>query len=281
MEDPFHDTPEAHPQSPVLIFAHGPPKPIHTLHTTVVPNAGLLEEDIASIPSDDDLDDTPSKRDRIKIIAHQIKAVPKRMLMRADIVTQVDPQLDADAKEIPGITDNPAFNIAMLEDKPEHGVAATLALKPVHALEAAGKFIAHPINSAKRSAAGKVTVAEHPYLPEGMDKELLQAHHDSEHVTADTRSSLLTSEEEADLEESKEKIHELQTRRETLRTAWVTGKHVRRVKAVILPLVPVKPRSEDFNEYDQNGNFVRWNWEMYTGQVGCSMQGIVVPANPM
>jgi hypothetical protein len=240
----------------------------------------MVEDDVVSLAPTTDTSGHHSKREKIKIIAHQIKEVPHRMLMRADIITKAHPEMDADGKEIPGITDSPAFNTGML-DAPEHGTAATMALKPVHAIQNVGHFIAHPRSHATKKAAGQLTVEETPYLGEGMDEELLEAHNKLEAATTNADKSIpapgplddqqldqhVDVDEDSEVEEARYKIHELQTRREELKTAWITGKHVRRAKAVRLPMVDRKPNMDEYNEYDIHGNLVRWKWEMYAGKV--------------
>jgi hypothetical protein len=272
-ESPRHVDGMPRPQSMYYDSAHGSPLPVET--STEMPV--VIEDDVSSIAATES--GHHSKREKIKILAHQIKEVPHRMLMRADIITKAHPEMDAEAREIPGITDSPAFNTAMIDAPPEHGTAATFALKPVHAVQNVGHFIAHPRTHGTKKVAGQITVEENPYLDEGMDEELLEAHDKLEAAT-DARSNPapidvdndeinhhLDVDEDTEVEEARDKINELQTRREELRTAWITGKHVRRVKAVRLPMIAKTPKIEDYNEYDERGNFVRWNWEMYAGQV--------------
>lgn len=229
---------------------------------------------------DESLDDheTPTKRSRIRALGHKIKSVPHRVLMRADIVGQAQPEMDAESKDIPGVTDNPAFNVGLLQPQPQHGTVVSIGAKATEIFGDAKQFIQHPIHKAKREAADQVTAAENPYLSQDADKELIEAYDELDQAKeldqARGKAEGLHSdpiEPESDdgweVLEKKQKIHDLQTDRETRKSAWATAKHVRRVKAVRLPLVAVKPKEEDFNEFDSLGNFVRWKWEMYIGRV--------------
>lgn len=224
---------------------------------------------------DDDVE-TPTKRQRIRALGQKIKSVPHRVLMRADIVGQAQPQMDADNKDIPGVTDNPNFNVGLLADQPQHGTIVSIASKATEVFGDAKQFIAHPVHKAKRTAASSVTVSEAPYLSQDADNELIKAHDELDEARdraagAHTNSTEPESDGGWEVLEKKHKIHELEARRETLKSAWATAKHVRRVKAVRLPFVGIKPKEEDFNEFDDQGNFVRWKWEMYIGRASADV----------
>jgi len=274
MEQALHAEPVPRPQSVYYDSAHGSPQAVKPGVNMPV----VVEDDTVSIATTGGSPGHRSKREKIKMVAHQVKEVPHRMLMRADIMVKAHPEMDADGREIPGVTDNAAFNTNML-NAPEHGTVKEMALKPVHVMQDVGQFIKHPRNHGKRKAASLITADDSPYLGQGMDEELLEAHDKLEEATNARSNSApvevdndeinkhLDVDEDSEIEEARDKIHEIQTKRETLKTAWITGKHVRRVKAAKLPMVAHQPKVEDYNEYDANGNYVRFNWQMYTGHL--------------
>jgi len=233
----------------------------------------LTAHDRLSTISDNDSITTLSKRQRVKSIVHKIASAPKHVLIKADIIHPHEEPVASDTKMIPGITDNAAFNTGMLdepEEPPAHGPVGTAIRNPVDTMKEAGRIIAHPRNHAKRAAAAQVTASENPFLSEGMDEQLVEAHQALEDLEAGKQRevhAIDTSDDDLDIVNAKHNIEFLNTERETRKSAWITSKHVRRVRAVRLPMVEEMPDMDDFYIRDRYGLKGRWVWEMYFGRV--------------
>jgi len=233
----------------------------------------LTAHDRLSTISDNDSITTLSKRQRVKSIVHKITSAPKHILIKADIIHPHEEPVASDTKVIPGITDNAAFNTGLLdepEEPPAHGPVGTAIRNPVDTMKEAGRIIAHPRNHAKRAAAGQVTASENPFLSEGMDEQLVEAHQALEDLEAGKQRevhAIDTSDDDLDIVNAIHNIEFLNTERETRKSAWITSKHVRRVRAVRLPMVAEMPDMDDYYVRDRYGLKGRWVWEMYFGRV--------------
>lgn len=214
-------------------------------------NSNLESEDVQ----------TPSKRHRIKSLGHQMKSVPKRLLMRLDVSDRFDEQMEDDGTEIEGVTDNPAFNVGKVFKKQRHGTK----LKTTEVLHKAALMIVHPMQTAKAETALNVAPGEDPYLDGDADAELLEAHANLEKARLNMDR---VSGDESDCRDAMQRIDNLEEDRSRRRAAWITSKHVKVVR-VIQPSLTGYPMRSKFREMDAQGTYIRFQWHRWLGHVSC------------
>jgi len=177
--------------------------------------------------------DHPSKRERIKSMTAQLKSSPSRLLARFDPSHRRDQMMDANDSDVAGITDNKAFNTGLVfkeehpTDEPVHK-SKNLLQKGLH-------FVAHPQQAAKQTAADQVP-DDPPFLSKEANSEFLQAHDElGQALEAQAKAKEEgTSNEflDQDVEDGEDKVAYLEEEREDMKTAWITTRHVRRVRVV-------------------------------------------------
>ena len=166
------------------------------------------------------------------------------------------------------LDENPAFN-PNKRVKPDRTSASGAAGKALGTLHTVAQTVAHPKDAIKskatRATASKLSEVERPYLSEEADLDRLQAHVNLNEVES---SSHIVPEDGEHRPEDKlrEKVEDIEAHRESLHVAWVTSRHVDRVR-----VVPKKhmgfPKIEEFLEKDSEGHIVRENWEKWLGHV--------------
>jgi len=213
----------------------------------------------------------PSKRKQISGFASRTKAKTKELL-KIDVATRADEQQNG---ENGGIMDNieqdPAFNPSQLTKKKQKSLSPMgAATKTKEALQTIGTAFAHPKQAIKskatRTTAGQLSKAERPYLSQKNDAEFLEAHDNLERAESTSSSQRGSSDEEQEmiLDSHRDKIREMEAHRESLRAAWTTRRHVRRVRVVPKRHMTF-PDDEFFVERDSSGNFVCYDWLSWLG----------------
>ena len=176
-----------------------------------------------------------------------------------------------DEEPLGSLEHNPAFNPSDLRKRRRFRPSKT-ADKALGTMQTIGNAVLHPKDAIKRGAtrttAGQLSKAERPYLSRKADLEFLQAHDNLKQAESSGSSKQVTSDEEQDplVSSQRDKIKEMEAHRESLRAAWTTSRHVRRVRVV--PKRHIKfPENESFVERDEHGNFVRYDWLTWLGYV--------------
>ncbi|KAJ9265485.1 hypothetical protein DTO212C5_6678 [Paecilomyces variotii] len=162
--------------------------------------------------------------------------------------------------------------------------------------------IAHPKRAAKQrfqsKTAVKLSKATRPYISKESDREYLEAHDELFKAEADRkqgkeererrrsggswvslnqdecRKSEIDGTETGSVREGnactiqRRKLEKLEAHRESLAIAWITGRHIKRVRVAPTHVVGY-PRwdDEEFLEKDEAGNVVRFKWERYIGKL--------------
>lgn len=163
---------------------------------------------------------------------------------------------------------NAAFNSSQLIKKRRFRPGKT-ADKTLGAIQSVGSAVVHPIKSAKKAAtrttAGQLSKAERPFLSQRADIEFLQAHDDLERAESTKSSKHGTSDEEQEslIGSHRDKILELEEHRDSLRAAWTTSRHVRRVRVVKKRHFNI-PDNEHGKERQQ---FAGYGWLKWLGHV--------------
>ena len=139
-------------------------------------------------------------------------------------------------------------------------------------LKSIATAIVHPVESVKsratRTAAGKMSKVQRPFLSPEEDRQFLSKHEELSRVASPRSSWAQQSGEEQDQEEAALRIQleDLEDHRSSLEAAWNLGRHVDRVR-VVRNKVPNFPVKASFEERDEKGNVVRRKWEKYVGYV--------------
>ena len=166
---------------------------------------------------------------------------------------------------------DPAFNSSQLIKKKSFRPGKT-ADKTLGAIHSIGNAVVHPMQSARRTVtrttANQLSKAERPFISQKSDVEFLQAHESLNRAESTSPSKQGTSEEEQEslIGGHRDKIREMEENRESLRAAWTTSRHVRRVRVVPKRQINL-PDNEYCVERDDHGAFVRYNWLKWLGYV--------------
>ncbi|KAI9731937.1 MAG: hypothetical protein M1834_004388 [Cirrosporium novae-zelandiae] len=123
--------------------------------------------------------------------------------------------------------------------------------------------------SVKEQTAGKLSIAPRPYLGSQADQEFLKLQdehslqraiiNDSSHATSKNGDKATKAMPEA-------KVNNLEEHRNQLQVAWITGKHVNRVRVV--PYREIEyPRWQDYQQFGRDGKLIRHQWEKWLGHL--------------
>ena len=236
-------------------------------------NGNVLAESIPSSVSSRDTDDdsresAPSKTQRISSLKNRVKTKTKRVLG----VARVENETALEGKErqpLQEIEHNPAFNPSQLP-KQNHTGPSTTATKAKEVAKTIGNAFVHPKDATKstitRTTAGQLSKAERPFLSQKADLDFLEAHDNLNQLESDVSSRDDASEQERSkhIGNRKHKLHEMEAHRESLRAAWTTTRHVRRVRVVPKRHIDF-PKSEYFVERDASGGVTRYDWLKWLG----------------
>lgn len=207
------------------------------------------------------------------------KSKPQRLMEKAKAKTKkvlnIEHSDDDEVEETPGeaalkeINESPAFNSSQFLNKTRIGPSG-VPDEAIATLQSTVEAIFHPQSAIKRAAtkktAGKLAKSN-PYLSRKADLEFLQAH-DNLIRAEGSRSG--SDDEEAvarkadNIDECEETIAEME-RRKNMRVAWVTGRHVQRVRVVdVVP--PPFPDESFFYEPDDCG-YPEFKWGRWVAYV--------------
>lgn len=145
---------------------------------------------------------------------------------------------------IPGETDvwspiehDPAFNTCMLDQQKSANAKVSIT-KARETFRSIATAVVHPKDSVKSKAtkttAGKLSNTQRPYLSQEADLDFLNAHNDLDRAysSRSLRRGTSDGEEDSLTNDRKSKIEEMEAHRESLRVAWITSRHVSRVRVV-------------------------------------------------
>ena len=241
-------------------------------HVNAPETANGHEEGQTSLSDDESVDKIPgpSKRTRLSGLTWRTKIKTKKFLRVDDAAVD---ELSEDEKEGPldDMKHNPAFNSSQLTKKKRFRPGKS-ADKTLGAIQSIGNAVIHPIKSAKstatRTIGGQLSKAERPFLSQKADIDFLQAHDNLKRAESTSSLKPGTSDEEQEslIGDHRGKIREMEEHRESLRAAWTTSRHVRRVR-----VVPKRhfnfPDNENFVQRNERGEFVRFDWPKWLGYV--------------
>ena len=209
-----------------------------------------------------------SKTKRLSGLTKRVKAKTKKLLK----IDSVAPDTDSEDDENGPLTDinhDPAFNPSQIT-KTKQASPTAAAGKTKSAVKTVASTLAHPKDTVKgkitRTTAGQLSKSERPYLSKKADLDFLEAHDNLKRAESTSSSRRGTSDEEQDaiIGGHKDKLREIEAHRESLRAAWTTSRHVRRVRVVPKRHID-PPEAEFFVDRDANGLFIRYDWLKWLG----------------
>jgi len=213
-----------------------------------------------------------SRRKRLHSLTSRTKTKAKALLQLEKRHGRDEEHRGQDEGVSEQIDENPAFNPskAVKKDRASTGGVGGHTSGVLHTVV---ETLTHPIDTVKskaiRTTAGLLSEAERPKPSQESDAKFLQAHIDLNQVQASSSSRLdLNSPGQDPLEnELRQKVEDIETQRQSLRVAWVTSRHVDRVRVVPKGHVVDFPNGEAFVERDINGEVVRYEWLKWLGYV--------------
>ncbi|KAI9807174.1 MAG: hypothetical protein M1825_005892 [Sarcosagium campestre] len=166
------------------------------------------------------------------------------------------------------VRQDPAFNPNMLRAKKSYPTAARLAEVASNAAHNTGQMISNPKSaikgSATRTTAAHLSKVQQPYLSKGSDFTFLKAQddlHKAEHTSATSSNG-----EDMSLDSKRDALERLESHRESLRTAWITGRHVRRVRVVPKQHLDF-PARKQFEVLDSKSTIGKYHWLDWLGHL--------------
>lgn len=160
-----------------------------------------------------------------------------------------------------------AFNPSKLSNKPSKPLSGS-AGKALSALQTTAKTIQNPNKSLKarvvKTAASKLSKQVQPQLLRETDREFVGALEALERAKARGGNGEDESLAEAcTIDHSQTKVDDLQAKRETMKIAWMTGRHAQRVKAVDISPKTFPP--EEFFERKCDCGVLEYQWGKWLG----------------
>ncbi|KAK0510724.1 hypothetical protein JMJ35_007156 [Cladonia borealis] len=208
-----------------------------------------------------------SKRKRLSGLTSRTKAKTKKILKMKGTT---DDQSDSEEEGPLSILEhNPAFNPSDLRKRRRFRPGKT-AEKALGTMQTVGRVFVHPKDTIKKGAtrttAGQLSKAERPYLSQKANLDFLQAHDDLKQAESTGSSKQVTSDEEQDdsVVSQRGRLKEMEEHRESLRVAWTTSRHVRRVRVVPKRHINF-PKDEYFIERDEREQVIRYDWLKWLG----------------
>ena len=203
-----------------------------------------------------------SKRSRVRKLASKTKQKTKTIL---NLDKAADSDLESDDQDDDIFTD-PAFNPTIVLDGGSAQPNSSTVSSTTDKLKAAGDAIAHPRrtlrNKVTKTAAGKISTAQRPFLSGDRDRDFLAAH-DELNEAISSQSSVISgggSEWESDEYRARQKVEKVEEARESAKIAWAIGRHVQRVRVV--EKMSRRPLKQDFVERDPLGQ-EQFRWDVW------------------
>ena len=231
------------------------------------------EDNFQDVPTDEA---SASALQKVRLLAsrakRKVRELPDRAASRGDEQTLkiVNGERDDDTGDV-SLSDDPAFNPGPILDGSLKGRPRKPSDSGAGKLKQAGNAIIHPRRAMRekttRVTASKISKSQRPYLSPEQDLELLRA--DDELAEADSSSSSIYHGEGITESNSRQaaraRLQNVQQNRESLKTGWIIGKHVVRVRAVSKPPTqrPRRQQSVTITSSHQQ----RLEWEKWLGHL--------------
>lgn len=216
-----------------------------------------------------------SKREKLRNFRDKAKSKTKSLLNVEEPAT-VDKKTTLHDQQVIGeLDESPAFNpIKFLDGRPVGAVDT--ASTTIEFLQASLKIFINPKKSLKsiatKSAASKIANSR-PRIPRDADLDFLEAHENLKQAkisqeASDNGSSAIGRSNNVD--SCHDKVQQLDMWRQSMRVAWITSRHVQRVR-VVDRQPRIFPDQSYFEEKDEHDNKT-FKWGRWIAQV--CIQGI-------
>ncbi len=173
--------------------------------------------------------------------------------------------------EVDELNESPAFNPTKFLNRQRVGQAG-LPAKAVSAIQSTIEVVSKPKKAIKSAATKKTagTLAKsRPYLSRKADLDFLEAHDDLERAEGSRDNpdgGGEVAEKNENIDECEEHIEELERARLEMRVAWMTARHVQRVRVVNIFPPPIFPEETFFERQDDLG-FSEFDWGKWIAYV--------------
>ena len=178
------------------------------------------------------------------------------------------------------LNESPAFNPAKFLNRERIGQAGFSA-KAISAVQGTAQAITNPKDAIKSRATKKTagTLAKsRPYRSRKADLDFLDAQDDLDRVEGsrnETEDEDEAAQKKENIDRFEEHVEELDRARLNMRVAWVTSRHVQRVRVV--HAVPPPPFPDDaFFEREDDYGFTEFNWGKWVAYVSTQFQGMCI-----
>ena len=209
-----------------------------------------------------------TKRQKLRALTSKTKAKTKKLLRIEDRESNDEGSDSQEHGVLRNLECDPAFSHNQLYKQKRWSDGKT-AYRPLGALESIATTVIHPKKAVKskatRTTAGQLSKAERPFLSKRADLEFLEAHDNLYRAESSKSSRQVTSESEDDdlTVGYREMVKDMQAHRESLRAAWTTSRHVRRVRVVPKRHIEYRDR-KFFTKKDSEGEHIDWlSWLGY------------------
>lgn len=206
-----------------------------------------------------------------------IKSLKNKAKLGTKRVLKLDPSPGIDAQHptpniaaLEEINESPAFNSTKFLEDTRIGTTSK-ADRAVSLLRATLETAISPkkaiASKATKTTAGKLAQSR-PHNSRQCDLDFLKAHDELERAESsrnDSDEEEASARQDSDVVKRQEQVRGLEIKRESMRAAWVTGRHVRRVRVVTLEPKPV-PDATYFEEKDDCGAD-EFQWHRWLGRV--------------
>ncbi|KAE8441809.1 hypothetical protein EG329_004262 [Mollisiaceae sp. DMI_Dod_QoI] len=162
------------------------------------------------------------------------------------------------------LENSPAFNTSKLLNRARIG-ASGITSKAVGVVQGTAGAIINPKAAIKARATRKTAgmlAKSRPYLSRKADLDFLEAHDNltrAEGTRSGSDDEETAARKEEGIDQCEEHIEQMERSRQNMRVAWVTTRHVQRVRAVDVLPPPPFPEDSFFEHHDDCG-FPEFNW---------------------
>ncbi len=199
------------------------------------------------------------------------KAKTKKLLhIESSSSSSTDSLYDVGLEEL---HESPAFNPSKFLNRADIGQTGVpaKAVTVMQGLQSTAESIAHPKSAIKSRATRKTAgslAKSRPYLSMKADLDFLQAHEDLTHaknLTLDSDSEEQDARRET-VNDCAEHIKDMERKRQSMRAAWITARHVQRVRIVEPLSTPPFPDEDFFVKMDDCG-YPEFQWGKWIAYV--------------
>jgi hypothetical protein len=223
------------------------------------------------VQPDTSTSDITSNKHTLRRIKDTAKAKTKKALHIDSSDPEHEDQSSYEAV-VEELNESPAFNSSKFLNRSRIGPSG-IPDKAIAILQGTANAIVNPKAAIKSRAthktAGKLAKSR-PYLSRQADLDFLEAHDDLVRAK-DTQDGddddETAAKKDGDIEDRTQHIQALEDKRHNMRVAWLTARHVQRVRVVDTIPPPPFPDESFFMEKDDCG-FPAFNWGKWIAYVG-------------